>query len=309
MKSYNDNKAFMEAALIAAITTIFAISTIYLPILSISIILIPVPFMILAYRHGARYSILSFITFSLLIGILTELMYTILLISIFGPMTIAMGYYIKRRKESYVVIGVGTIASILSIFIVFQFISYIGGISIIDEIAIVAENIINTQVDMLKTMNVDVLSADEILNYLLMIVPGVLIIQSMFIALGNYYLTAAILKRFRSNDIDLPQFSTFRLPTNIVLGSFIIFTLSYLTRYIEGIYHVSLITNVTLLFIFLFFLQGISVISYLIKRTNTPKAIRILLIGIIFLISPLLTAISFVGLVDSIVDVRRLGTK
>lgn len=309
MKSYNDNRAFMEAALIAAITTIFAISTIYLPILSISIILIPVPFMILAYRHGAKYSILSFITFSLLIGILTELMYTILLISIFGPMTIAMGYYVKRRKEPYVAIGVGTIASILSIFIVFQFISYIGGISILDEIAIVAEKVINTQVDMLKTMDVDVLSADEILNYLLMIVPGLLIIQSMFIALGNYYLTAGMLNRFSSDDIDLPQFSTFRLPANIVLGSFIIFTLSYLTRYIEGIYHVSLITNVTLFFIFLFFLQGISVISYLIKRTNTPKAIRILLLGIIFLISPLLTAISFVGLVDSIVDVRRLGTK
>jgi len=299
----------MEAALISAITSIFAISTIHLPILSILIILIPVPFMVLAYRHGSRYSTLSFITFSLLTGSFTGIMYTIFLISIFGPMTIIMGYYIKRQRASYRVIGAGTIASILSILIIFQLTSYIGGFNIVDEIAFVAENIVSTQVEMLKTMDVGVLSADEILNYLLMIVPGILIIQSMFIAIGNYYLTASILKRFSSKDVELPQFSTFILPTNIVLGSLIIFTLSYLTRYIEGIYHASLITNVTLLFIFLFFIQGISVISFLIKRTRTPKAIRILLIGMIFLISPLLTAVSFIGLVDSIVDVRKLRTK
>jgi len=299
----------MEAALISAITSIFAISTIHLPILSILIILIPVPFMVLAYRHGSRYSTLSFITFSLLTGSFTGIMYTIFLISIFGPMTFIMGYYIKRQRESYLVIGAGTIASILSILIIFQLTSYIGGFNIVDEIAFVAENIVSTQVEMLKTMDVGVLSADEILNYLLMIVPGILIIQSVFVAIGNYYLTASILKRFSSKDVELPQFSTFILPTNIVLGSFIIFTLSYLTRYIQGIYHASLITNVTLLFIFLFFIQGISVISFLIKRTRTPKAIRILLIGMIFLISPLLTAVSFIGLVDSIIDVRKLRTK
>jgi len=299
----------MEAALISAITSIFAISTIHLPILSILIILIPVPFMVLAHRHGSRYSTLSFITFSLLTGSFTGIMYTIFLISIFGPMTIIMGYYIKRQRESYLVIGAGTIASILSILIIFQLTSYIGGFNIVDEIAFVAENIVSTQVEMLKTMDVGVLSADEILNYLLMIVPGILIIQSVFVAIGNYYLTASILKRFSSKDVELPQFSTFILPTNIVLGSFIIFTLSYLTRYIEGIYHDSLIINITLLFIFLFFIQGISVISFLIKRTRTPKAIRILLIGMIFLISPLLTAVSFIGLVDSIVDVRKLRKK
>lgn len=309
MKSYNDRKALVESALIAGITAMFAISTMYLPILSMLMIFVPVPFLVLSYRNNIRYSILSFITFSLLTGILTEILYSLFLILIFGPIIIAMGYYIKNKRESYVVIGAGAIASILSILIIFQITSYVGGANIIDEIAIVAENIINTQIDMLKGMEVELLSADEILSYLLMIVPGVLMIQSIFITIGNYYLTAAVLKRFSSMDIEFTDFSTFRLPANIVLGSFIIFTLSYLTIYIEGVYHLSLITNVTLLFIFLFFIQGISVVSFLIKKTNTPKAIRILLVGIILLVSPLLTAISFVGLVDSMVDIRKLRTK
>lgn len=307
MKSYDEKKAFIEAALIATITTMFAISVMYIPVLSASIVLVPVPFMILAYRHGNKYSILSFITFSLLIGMLTELIYAGFLLLIFGPMILTMGYYIKKQKEPYAVIGIGTITSVFSILIIFQVVSYIGNINIIDEITLAMEGIVNKQVDMLKAMNIDALSADEVLNYLLMIVPGTLIIQSMITAFGNYYIAVSILKRLSPNNIELPQFSNFKLPKNIVFGSFIIFILSYLTKYVKGIHHVSLLTNVTLLFMFMFFIQGISVISYLIKRTKTPKMVRIFLLVAILFISPLLTVVSFIGLMDAIVNIRKLG--
>ncbi len=307
MKNYDEKKAFIEAALIAAITTVFTISIIYIPILSVSIMLIPVPFMVLAYRHGNRYSILSFVTFSLLIGILVELIYAGFLLLIFGPMILAMGHYIKKQKEPYAVIGIGTIVSVFSVLIIFQVASYIGNVNIFDEITLAMEGVVNKQIDMLKTMNIDTFNANEVLNYLLMIVPGVFVIQSMIIAFGNYYITANVLKRFNVNNIELPQFSNFRLPRNIVLGFVIVFILSYLTRYIKGIYHVNLLTNVTLLFVFMFFIQGMSVISYLIKKTKIPGAVRISLLVLILFISPLLTVISFVGLIDAIVNIRNIG--
>jgi uncharacterized protein YybS (DUF2232 family) len=83
--------------------------------------------------------------------------------------------------------------------------------------------------------------------------------------------------------------------------------LSYLTRYIKGIYHVNLLTNVMLLFVFMFFIQGMSVISHLIKRTKIPKTLRIFLLVLILFISPLLTVISFVGLLDAVVNIRNIG--
>lgn len=307
MKNYDEKKAFIEAALIAAITTVFTISIIYIPILSVSIMLIPVPFMVLAYRHGNRYSILSFVTFSLLIGILVELIYAGFLLLIFGPMILAMGHYIKKQKEPYAVIGIGTIVSVFSVLIIFQIASYIGNVNIFDEITLAMEGVVNKQIDILKTMNIDALNADEVLDYLLMIIPGVFVIQSMIIAFGNYYITANVLKRFNVNNIELPQFSNFRLPRNIVLGFVIVFILSYLTRYIKGIYHANLLTNVTLLFVFMFFIQGMSVISYLIKKTKIPRAVRIFLLVLILFISPLLTVISFVGLIDAIVNIRNIG--
>ncbi|MFW5648814.1 MAG: YybS family protein [Candidatus Alkaliphilus sp. MAG34] len=309
MRNYDERKAFVEAALIAAITTVLTVSVVYIPILSVSIMLVPVPFIILAYRHGNRYSILSFVTFSLLIGILVELIYAGFLLLVFGPMILAMGHFIKKQKEPYAVIGIGTAISVLSMLIILQIASYIGNVNIVDEIALAMESIVSKQVDMLKNMNIDALSADEVLNYLLMIVPGVFVIQSMITAFGNYYIAINILKRFDAgnSNTELPQFSNFKLPKNIVFGFVVIFILSYLTRYVKGIYHANLLTNVTLLFVFIFFVQGMSVISHLIKRTKIPKAIRIFLLVVILFISPLLTVISFVGLLDAIVNIRNIG--
>ncbi|HZX21551.1 MAG TPA: DUF2232 domain-containing protein, partial [Clostridia bacterium] len=229
------------------------------------------------------------------------------LLLIFGPMILAMGHYIKKQKEPYAVIGIGTIVSVFSVLIIFQIASYIGNVNIFDEITLAMEGVVNKQIDILKTMNIDALNADEVLDYLLMIIPGVFVIQSMIIAFGNYYITANVLKRFNVNNIELPQFSNFRLPRNIVLGFVIVFILSYLTRYIKGIYHANLLTNVTLLFVFMFFIQGMSVISYLIKKTKIPRAVRIFLLVLILFISPLLTVISFVGLIDAIVNIRNIG--
>ncbi|HZK57118.1 MAG TPA: YybS family protein [Clostridia bacterium] len=307
MRNYDERKAFVEAALIAAITTVFTISIVYIPILSASIMLVPVPFIILAYRHGNRYSILSFVTFSLLIGILVELIYAGFLLLVFGPMILAMGHFIKKQKEPYAVIGIGTAISVLSMLIILQIASYIGNVNIVDEIALAMEGIVNKQIDMLKNMNIDALSTDEILNYLLMIIPGVFVIQSMITAFGNYYIAVNILKRFDTGGAELPQFSNFKLPKNIVFGFVIIFILSYLTKYVKGIYHANLLTNVTLLFVFIFFVQGMSVISHLIKRTKIPKTIRIFLLVVILFISPLLTVVSFVGLLDAMVNIRNIG--
>lgn len=306
MQNNNYSKILMEALLIAAVTTILAISALQVSILSMILILIPVPFMILSYRHGHKYSIFSFIIFILLMGVATNFNNSVYLGIIFAPMTIAMSYCLKKEKEPYLVIGAGTVVTILSITMVFKVIASVGGIDIVKEISVMAEHIVNTQVDMLKSLEADIPSTESIISYLLLLIPGILMIQSLLIAMGNYYLAVNLLARIKSTDFNRPQFSTFRLPQSFTMGSFMIMALSYLTKYIEGIYHTSLITTVVILFMALFFIQGISVISFLIKRTNINHVVRVLLIGIILLISPLLTAVSFIGLIDSIVDIRKL---
>ncbi|SET01870.1 Uncharacterized conserved protein YybS, DUF2232 family [Natronincola peptidivorans] len=309
MHASSSKKALIEAALTATITTFFVIATLYISILSILLVVLPMPFIILSVRHGTRYTVLSLIISSLLIGFLTNILYTIFVFIIFSPIALAMGYAIRRRKKPYEVIGFGTAASVLAIFFLLQIIAIAAGINITDEIANMTREAIDHQMEMLRTLNLDVVDVKESLNYLMMIIPALVIIHSMIGAFINYYLTAAVINRFNFIDHQLGEFSEFKLPGNIVLGSFIIFVLSLTTRYIEGIQHTSLIANVTIIFLVIFFLQGLTFISYLLKKTKVPRFIRIILVLSLIIISPLMTIVAFLGLLDAILDIRKLKKK
>lgn len=301
-----NKKALIEAALIASIATFFAISFIFIPVLTVLLFLIPVPFMILSARHGSRYTILSVVIASLLIGVLTEIIFTLFVITIFGPMAVVMGYFIKRNREPYAVIGMGAAISIIAIFITIQLVATVFGFNVIDYLAMIIRQVVDNQSEMLMNVNLSTVNIKEMANYLLMIIPGLLIVQSLVSAFLNYYLTVAILRRLRLNQYSLYEFSDFALPKNIVFGSFIIYVLTFISRYVEGIYHSSLVANITILFVFVFFFQGLALISYMLKKLKVIKAVRILLLFFVVIISPLLTIVSFAGLIDSVFDIRKL---
>lgn len=309
MNECSNKKALIESALMATITSFFVLGTFYIPLLAVLLAVLPVPFIILSIRHGTRYTILSLIIVSLLIGLLTGIFYTVFVLIIFAPITLAMGEAIRKRKKPYEVIGFGTAASVLSVFFLLQVIGIASGINIIDEIAIIVGEVMDHQMEMLTAMNINAVDVNEAINYILMILPALIIIQSMMGAFINYYLTAAVINRFRFMDHSLGEFSDFKLPGNIILGSFIIFILSMMTRYIEGLQHISLIANITIIFVVLFFLQGITFISYLLKKAKVPKSIRIVLIVLLVIISPLMTLVAIIGLIDALLDIRRVRRK
>ncbi|ABR50837.1 membrane protein-like protein [Alkaliphilus metalliredigens QYMF] len=306
MNNVTSKKALIESALIASITAFFGIVGVYIPVLSVLLVLLPVPFMVLAVRHSTRYAALSLLLTSLLIGFLTSLLYPLFILLLVGPLALLMGYYIKRNREPFQVMALGSGASIISIFIAIQIISLVSGFNVMSQVNLMLPEVLEHQMDMLREMNFSRVAITEAFNYMVMILPGLMMIQVFIGAFINYYLTISILRRFRVETYELPSFSHFKLPHNIVLGTFIIFVLSLLTTYIEGIYHTSLIANVTLLFVFIFFLQGISFVSYLIKKTRINRTVRIIIIVLIVLISPLLTVVSIMGVIDAMLDIRKL---
>lgn len=306
MNLMSDRKALIEAALMATISSFFVISFIYIPFLALLLIFLPVPFLVLATRHGNRYVVFSFLITSVIVGALTGIIYPIFIVLLFGPMTLIMGYFLKRKANPYQVIGLGTLVSVFSIFIVLQLVDWVAGIYIMDELILMLQSVIDHQIGALENMDIQAISREELLSYLVIIIPGAFVVQSLLICFLNYYMTAAVLKRLRVDQQQLPEFSNFRWPGNIVLGSFIIFILTFATQFIEGIYAQTLLTNITLIFSFVFFLQGIAFISFFIKKTKINKVIRVVIIGIIVVLSPLLTIVAIMGLVDALFDMRNL---
>ncbi len=309
MNSVTNKKALIETALISTITSLFAISFSYIPVLFILIFLIPVPYMVITTRHNIKHGLIALLISSLLIGFLTDIVFVLFIILFFGPLALVMGHLIKRNTDEVSVIGIGALISILTIFLTIQMISMIGGFNVIDSLSVMINEAIELQMETLTSMNVQVSDIQGFFDYLLMLFPSIIIIQSLFLTVINYYGTIAILKRLGFKQHTLPQFSHFKLPKNIIFGSFIILLLSYATRFIDGIYTDSLVNNVLIIFIFVFFIQGLSFISFFLKKRGVYKPVRILLIILILLISPLLIFISMLGLLDSLMDMRKLRQK
>ncbi len=306
MNLMSDRKALIEASLMATISSMFVIGFIYIPFLSLLLVLLPVPFLVLATRHGNRYMIFSFLITSLIVGALTGILYPLFIILIFGPMTLIMGYFLKKKANPYRVIGLGTLVSVLSIFVTVQLVDWIAGIYVIDELIVLLQSVIDHQISALENLNIQPVTRQEILSYFVIIIPGAFVVQSLMICFLNYYMTAAVLKRLGAEQKELPEFSNFRWPGNIVLGSFIIFILTFATQFIEGIYAQTLLSNMILVFSFIFFLQGIAFISFFIKKTRIHKSLRMVILGIIVILSPLLTIVAIMGLVDALFDMRKL---
>ncbi|AKL97349.1 hypothetical protein CACET_c39230 [Clostridium aceticum] len=306
MKDFSNKKAFIEAALMVTITCFFVISTLYIPFLSVLLFVLPVPFMILSCKYSTSYTVISLVVASLLIGLLTGMLYTVFIFVIIAPIALVMGHYMKYEKNPFQVIGVGTAASVFSIFLIIQIISMISGIHIIEEMGRMIGEVLDHQVEMLRAVNVSSVDIHEAINYFMMILPGLIIIQSIIGAFINYYLAVAIMNRLKFSPYKLDGFEGFKLPGNIVLGSFIIFLLSLMTRYIEGIDHNSLIANATLIFVVVFFLQGISFMNYVLKKRNFPKFLRIFILILLIFVSPLMTLVAMIGLLDAMIDMRRI---
>jgi len=287
-------------------TTIFVIGTFYIPLLSMLLVLIPVPFLVLAARRATRYSFFSFIITALLIGVLTGILYSLFIFVIFGPMTMIMGSWIRRNKNPNEVIFAGAFASAAATFLLIYLISLISGIQLAVELGQVFESVLEQQVISFHQLNIDPVAVEEVINYMLLIFPALIMVQALFGAFINYYLTIAVLRRSEGYRKELPEFSRFRLPNHVVKGSFLVLLLSWLTGYLESLHTEGMVANVVLLIVMIFFMQGISLISYWIKRTRVPKWFRILSLIILVLLSPIISLIALLGLIDSLADFRKL---
>ncbi|QUH25168.1 YybS family protein [Serpentinicella alkaliphila] len=302
------NKPLVEAGLIAAMATIFVLVTIFIPVLTILVFILPVAFIILGIRYPIRYTVLSLITVCIITGFFTEVVYSLFLFVIFGPIAIVMSYLMSKKRNEFEVIIAGTIAASVSWFIAIHIISIVSGINILDQIAYIFKESIYAQLDMLNQMNLNSeLRINEAINYFISIFPALIIIQSMIVSVINYYLSISVLRRTNQYAGTTPTFSSFKLPKHIIMGFFLLSALAYLSQYVQGIYYENLLHNITALFMFLLFLQGISVVLYFMEKSNLNKVFKVFILVVVILMRTFLTFVALAGFIDAIFNVRKFN--
>ncbi len=311
MNVNNSTTALTEAAIIAAIMVVFVLFGIY--IFPIVLMIYPVPFIILGIRHGSKYNILSMIASSIIVGMFTDITMAMILFIVFGLLAISLTYMIRRKYNTSQIVMFNTAVALISMLIAVAILNYITGTSLISDIEASLSQVLEIQLNTIKDMGLssyEIIQMTDVLktahSYMILLIPFFLIISSMFSAYINYWLSVVVLRRLGNKQIAIPRFKFFSLPRNIILGAFVIFLASALIRYLEILYYDPILINVIGLLIFVFFLQGLAILVYLIDKLKFYKIIKGALIVLAIINFVFIAILSFIGMLDIVFDFRKL---
>lgn len=301
----------MEVLFAVVISTILMLIGIYyIPWI---ILLYPVLFIILGVRHGIHYSIIGLIFSTFSVGLMTDIISGVLIFFIFTPLSISLSYTIRKRRSSYEVLIISTLIFLVSILFLISIMKDMTGISIINELEEFFTQTINYQVEILKDTglsNYEVLRMKDILenalDYILLIMPSIVMIFSLITAYLNYLISTLLLRKLGYGIVSVPKFSKFKLPNNALLGTGIMFLGVFIIKSLKLFYYETILINMTVLTSFVFFIQGLSVIDYKLIGKKLGPILRIFIILLFIILLPFGWIISFVGVLDVIMDFRKI---
>lgn len=311
MNLNNNTKALTETAVVTALMVVFALVGVYF--LNIIIVLYPIPFIILGVRHGTKYNILSLVVSSLVLGVLTSIVLGIFLFVFLGFMSILLTYMLKRKYSTSQILMLTAGILLISILVALTLFNFITGTSLISDMENFIDEAIESSYEEVKDMGFTSYEQEEVkkiietfYEYFVLLMPFIIITSSLFISYINFWISVAILRRLGDKTKVVPRFKRFTLPSNIILGTSVIIICTFIIGYFEILYYETIILNVVALMTFVFFLQGLAVVAFLIDKLTINKIFKWIFLGLAVINVFLNMIIALAGFLDALLDFRKI---
>lgn len=310
-----DNKVRLpQASIISVLGIVLAVLAAYVPMLGMLSLLIPVPYAIIATLTDKKYSILSLIATFFILMLCVNPIYSvsICIISILPGIvigSIAKAQITEEYPNKFEPVFMGTIMVIVSIILFFFVANIVFGRNIFDEFTKMLREALNLQIGIMTKAGIDLktLSIDQLLTNAINMLPTLLFLQSMIVSFAIYYLEVFILRRTKKINLQKLKFNEFYLPGNTITISFGLYVLVMFMELMKVNLHTDLIMlNLQLIFSFMFVLQGIAVGIYYFKKWTKEGTVKMIFMSAFILCIFGFMGISFVGMLDSIIDFRKV---
>ncbi|MDU4935672.1 MAG: DUF2232 domain-containing protein [Peptostreptococcaceae bacterium] len=311
------NKKFglSQAAMIVTLGIILVLISVYVPMLAILALVVPVPFAIIGTLCERKYAFLSLISTFLVIMFCVDPIYAIN-ISIMNVVpgliigNIARHNINNENSNKFEPIYGGMIAFTVCTIVFFLLSKFIFNIDLIGEFSKAIKDGFNEQMSIMEKLNVDLyknIKVEDILILIKSMIPTMLFLQGLFASFITYYLEVFMLKRTKILNLPKPTFRDFYLPGNAVATSLVLYLIVLLLGFMEiGLYTESIMLNLQMVFNFMFIVQGIAVsIYYARKWLKQGTGKNVLVSGILLGLFGTM-GISFIGMLDSIIDFRKV---
>lgn len=302
--------------MLCALAVVIALFSSYVPFLLLLFFLIPVPMVILAEKQGFKVTLIA------------SLAATLILLMFMDPLTAAsygiymifvgcgLGYMYYKRKDGFLKLAVaycGVFAALILMLVLLQVLTGQNFVAMLTETIDTSSAQVMDVYRSLGAFPEDQLSllqtaVDQMKETMKMVIPLAFLVAPFFIGWVNVLVSDVILKRMRMPVNPLLPLSRWRLPRSfknfliLVVIALLVIDLAHIDA-IPAVYTYTLMMIIYLLY----FLMGISFVFWLInrKRTKESMGFKILIVVLCLLIPYISYIISFVGVADIYIDVRK----
>lgn len=305
----------VETALMAAIAVviIFAAAN---PLLTFLAFFGAVPIMVLTARQGISAGLSGAVVMGLILGILLDPISAVSNFVMFGLSAVAAGYMLKSKLS-----GTQTILVSALFFAIGFGALIVGSIQLagVDPFASVdtafeeMDTMATEQAKIFKLSQDDLDTQLKLYDQLQVVVhqtkPSMIILVGGFLAMTNYFMARTIAKRSGVDIKDMTKFRDHRLPSSLVPGLLLIIVMTFFADQLGYVDQGIIYLNLQMIFVWIFLIQGVSLLTYMVHNSGGNKARRAVFYivgGIVLLPFGGMNLIAGLGLMDTVIDIRRL---
>ena len=283
------------------------------PQLGLLLFVASIPFALIGTLSNIKNNIISLIFTFIALIFFTKITYAVdIFINTIVPGTIigiiAKNVLNKEGSNKYEPIFIGSIVLIIST-VLYYFISrYIFRVDILNELIESLRKSLELQQNLFQsTTNYKLLGIENIIDMFRNIIPSILFFNSMILSIIIYLIEIYFLKKIKYGDLEEIKFKNFYLPGNTIAIFFVSYLLILGLSYMKTpLYTKAIFLNLQIVFNFMFIIQGIAVSVYFIKKWFKNSEYKKTFITIMCVVIFGIMGISFIGMVDSILDFRNV---
>ena len=298
---------------IVILAIILILVSLHVPQLSLLLLLVPVPFALIGTLTNIKNNTIILILTCVVSIFFVKPIYIadVFINSIIPGMLIGMvAKKVLKNQDSnkYEPIFAGSLIFILSIAIHYFISKYTFNIDLLEEIL----GIFNTSLEAQKSLieaatDIEIFNTQNIMDTFRNLIPSMLFFRGMILSIVIYLVEVFALRKMKYGNLSDIKFIYFYLPGNAIMISFILYLLMILLSSMKTpLYTEAIFLNLQVVFNFMFMIQGFSVCTYFVKKWLSQGTGKKVLIGVLCVGIFGVTGISFIGMVDSILDFRNV---
>lgn len=307
-------KPLVEGGILSAVAILFALISVYIPLIGAFVNLIwPVPIILLGVRHGYKWSLMATVVAGILIAVLLHPLHAVGVAIGFGLTGIVLGHCFRNGLSPVHSVLLGSVASLVSKIIVLSITAVVLNINPLADQSEAMSRAVDQAINLYRTLGMKETELAQIsesmhgmLSMMKLILPAGFAMASVVDTFLNFLVSRAVLRKLGHNIGAFPQFCVWSF-SPVILYAFIISMLMLYwgkSRQIELLAEAGI--NLQVISSMLLMLQGISVAFFFAAQKDIPKFIRWLFVVMAFSSGFIMQATVFLGAFDIAIDFRKL---